>query len=112
MNERDSDAKFTNYVKGKLVAHGLTENEADEEIKDSVFAELLKEDPDFTYNHSSSYWAKEILNGIKKIEEIEKELGIDKIQPIALTQSDADDMKGKENEMQQWYEQELRTYYK
>lgn len=45
------------------------------------------------------------------VEEIEKKLGIDKVQPIRLTPSDEADMIDKEDEMRDWYEDELREFF-
>lgn len=45
------------------------------------------------------------------IEEIEKILGIDSVQPIHLTPSDAEDTEGKEKELRDWYEYELREFF-
>lgn len=45
------------------------------------------------------------------IQEIQKLLGLDSIQPIHLTLSDEEDTKEKENELKDWYEYELREFF-
>ncbi|WP_261134773.1 hypothetical protein [Bacillus sp. Marseille-Q3570] len=46
------------------------------------------------------------------IEEIEKMLGIDQVRPIQLTPSDAEDMMEKEEELREWYEDDLKELYR
>jgi hypothetical protein len=45
------------------------------------------------------------------VEEIEKKLGIDQTKPIQLTPSDEVDMKSKDDDLKDWYEDELREFY-
>ncbi|WP_018250372.1 hypothetical protein [Orenia marismortui] len=47
----------------------------------------------------------------KTIEEIEKELGFDKIEPVQLTPSDAKAMEEDGDYFDEWYEEELREFY-
>lgn len=47
----------------------------------------------------------------KTIQEIEKELGFDNVEPIHLTKSDAQDRIDKGEDFQDWYEEELREFY-
>lgn len=47
----------------------------------------------------------------KTIEEIEQELGFDKVQSIQLTKSDSQDRIEKDEDFQDWYEEELREFY-
>ena len=43
--------------------------------------------------------------------DIEKILGIDNIEPIHLTESDAKDRLDKTEDFSDWYEEELRNFY-
>jgi hypothetical protein len=45
------------------------------------------------------------------IQEIEKELGFDKVQPIALTPSDTKEFEEKNDPFRKWYEDELHKFY-
>jgi len=45
------------------------------------------------------------------VEEIEKELGFDKVRPISVSPSDEKDMLEKGDCFKDWYEEELRAYY-
>lgn len=45
------------------------------------------------------------------IQEIEKELGFDKVQPITLTPSDTKEFEEKNDPFRKWYEDELRKFY-
>ena len=45
------------------------------------------------------------------IKEIEKELGFDKVKPIAASPSDEQDMLEKGDCFKDWYEEELRRFY-
>lgn len=45
------------------------------------------------------------------IQEIEKELGFDKAQPIVLTPSDTKEFEEKNDPFRKWYEDELRKFY-
>lgn len=55
--------EFTNHVLEKLVTeYNIPEHKALKNIKESVFTELLEEDPDFVFHHNSSFWANAIFN--------------------------------------------------
>jgi hypothetical protein len=45
------------------------------------------------------------------VSEIEKMLGFDRVQPIHLTPSDATDTQGKDQELRDWYEYELKKFF-
>jgi hypothetical protein len=45
------------------------------------------------------------------VEEIEKELGFDKVRPIYASPSDEKDMLEKGDCFKDWYEEELKAYY-
>jgi len=47
----------------------------------------------------------------KTIQEMEKELGFDKVNPIALSPSDGKELKEKGDPFKDWYEEELRSLY-
>ncbi|WP_242250058.1 hypothetical protein [Bacillus cereus group sp. BfR-BA-01324] len=67
-----------------------------------------------TLEEKQSILIKEREDGMKKklsIEEIEKELGFDKIKPIHPSPSHAKDMEQENDVFQKWYEEELRKLY-
>jgi 2-polyprenyl-6-methoxyphenol hydroxylase-like FAD-dependent oxidoreductase len=47
----------------------------------------------------------------KSVEEIEKELGLDKVRPISLSSDDERDVRIKGDCFAQWYEEESRELY-
>lgn len=54
--------QFTQHILEKLVTeYDIPEHEALKHIKESVFTELLEEDPDFVFHHDSSFWANAIF---------------------------------------------------
>ncbi|EEL58738.2 D-alanine--D-alanine ligase [Bacillus cereus Rock4-18] len=61
---KDKDVqKFIGYIAEKLVVKfDVSPKEAMSYIYDSSFIDTLKNDPDFVFHYSSSYWAKHIIN--------------------------------------------------
>ena len=54
--------RFINHILEELVTeYNITERQALKHIKESVFTELLEEDPDFVFHHDSSFWADAIF---------------------------------------------------
>lgn len=54
--------RFINHILEELVTeYNIPERQALKHIKESVFTELLEEDPDFVFHHDSSFWANAIF---------------------------------------------------
>ncbi len=56
--------------------------------------------------------AKAVTTRQRTVQEMQKALGLDKIEPITLTPSDAADFRQKGDPFKEWYEQELRRVYR
>lgn len=50
--------------------YGLDAKETDRLIQESVFLELIKEDPEYVVNHDISYWAQRIYGTRKHLYQI------------------------------------------